>query len=398
LKRINKNILNYIPKLKVYSLWSLFRPESQEVWRKREIRETFPRYYLLLNNKAIARFILAKSFPSDDNIDFSLPNDDLWKIHGRLQQKFVKYVAEFDQSEKKDVAPSPVNNNYLELKIRLSNKILSPCKLCARLCERERLNGEFGYCLVPEESEIASAFLHMGEESVLVPSGTIFFEGCTFSCVFCQNADIAQGWPGKGKLKNKSHHLSKDLARIQISLTKKGARNLNYVGGDPTPNLPSILESFRDFNENLCQLWNSNHYLSNESLDLIVDLFDFWLPDFKYWESEFAKKVSKVFNYKEILTRNLKRCVETGSGEMIVRHLCMPGRIEKDTIPILEWIAKELHPTGKVMVNIMEQYRPTNKVPFESRYEDINRRITTTEYQLAIDKAEELGLKWREVS
>ncbi|OLS26550.1 MAG: hypothetical protein HeimC3_08690 [Candidatus Heimdallarchaeota archaeon LC_3] len=379
-------------------MWSLFRPDSMEVWKNKKIRDTFPRYYELLNKNAIARYLLLKAYPIDEELSNVFSENELWSIHNKIQENFGKFVNEYDRSDNHDVIPLSISNSFLELKIRLTSTLLSPCKLCARLCERERLNGEFGYCLIPEESEIASAFLHSGEESVLVPSGTIFFEGCTFNCVFCQNADIAQEWSNKGKLKNNPQHLSTNLLKVQTQLFNKGARNLNYVGGDPTPNLPTILESFQKFNENICQLWNSNHYLSEQSLKIIVDLFDFWLPDFKYWDNSFALKMSKVSNYREILTRNLKRCVEMGSGEMIIRHLCMPGRIEEDTIPILEWIANELHQSGTVMVNIMRQYRPANKVPFDKRYNNINRRITNSEYQLALDTVENLGLKWKEVS
>ena len=31
----------------------------------------------------------------------------------------------------------------------------------------------------------------MGEEAPLIPSGTLFFAGCTFNCCFCQNHDIS---------------------------------------------------------------------------------------------------------------------------------------------------------------------------------------------------------------
>jgi putative pyruvate formate lyase activating enzyme len=30
----------------------------------------------------------------------------------------------------------------------------------------------------------------MGEEAPLIPSHTIFFTGCPFNCVYCQNWDI----------------------------------------------------------------------------------------------------------------------------------------------------------------------------------------------------------------
>ena len=282
--------------------------------------------------------------------------------------------------------------NYLDLKIKLESLLECPCQLCERKCLRNRSNGEVGYCLVPENGSVASAFLHYGEESILVPSGTIFFNGCTFKCVFCQNWDIAN------KKYSSDNKLSENLTYKEKILAREGARNLNYVGGDPSPNIRPILQSWTNLNTNITQLFNSNHFLSLDGMKLIEDIFDFWLPDFKYWDNEFAFKLSKVKNYRETLTRNLKRCFDYGSGEMIIRHLVLPGRFEKDTKPILKWIKDELDPYGTVMVNIMSQYHPDYKVGNDQRYECVNRRIFDEEMNEAYQYAKELNLKYDIVS
>ena len=149
---------------------------------------------------------------------------------------------------------------------------------------------------------------------------------------------------------------------------------------------------------NITQLFNSNQYLSIEGMKIIEDIIDFWLPDFKFWNDRLAYKLTKVKNYRATLTRNLKRCFDYGSGEMIIRHLVLPGRVEEDTKPILKWIKDELDPYGTVMVNIMAQYHPAYKVGTDPRYEYINRRIFDEEINEAFQYAKELDLKYEIVS
>jgi putative pyruvate formate lyase activating enzyme len=73
----------------------------------------------------------------------------------------------------------------------------------------------------------------------------------------------------------------------------------------------------------------------------------------------------------------------------------MPGRVEADTLPILEWVAEN---TPKALVNIMGQYRPAYKVHHEAQYRDFRRVASRKEMQKAFDKADELGILWRPVS
>jgi putative pyruvate formate lyase activating enzyme len=236
--------------------------------------------------------------------------------------------------------------------------------------------------------------LHIGKEPPLVPSGTIFFSSCTFKCVFCQNWSISQEWKRNTKIIEGIEVDSSQLARIQNQLVKEGAININWVGGDPTPNIHNIIKSMQFLDINVVQLWNSNMYLTLESINLLVDIMDFWLPDLKYYDNEFAKCMSGVKNYWETITRNIKYSYTDGSKEIIIRHLCMPNRIQNDTFPILEWIAKEV---PLALVNIMAQYRPEYKV-HRGEYKDINRRVTTKEMHQARQYADKLEIAWQEVS
>ncbi|MHA1776467.1 MAG: radical SAM protein, partial [Promethearchaeota archaeon] len=235
---------------------------------------------------------------------------------------------------------------------------------------------------------------HMGEESVLIPSGTIFFSGCSFGCVFCQNDDISTA--GKKYPINMAGRkvTPNDLATLATTLINKGAVNINYVGGDPTPNLHTILSSSKFQTINVCQLWNSNFYNSFKALELLSDVIDLWLPDFKYGNNECAEKFSKIKSYWDVMKKNFTYIYKHGSRNIIIRHLVMPGHVECCSKPILKWIKDNI---PEVVVNIMGQYHPAYLVS-QGQYPEINRRITRAEMQEVFAYAEDLGLEFRSVS
>ncbi len=372
------------------------RPDSHSVWKILEVVKRLNRYYQLIHEEKIARYLLTKALPIDIDLQTDLPV--LWHEHERLASEFSTFIIEYDEGAQANVVPEPVKPSFLDLKIKIADEILKECCFCERQCKKNREAGELGVCKVGKDAIISSAFLHMGEETVLVPSGTIFFSGCTFKCVFCQNYSISQEWRDRqsGKIRDGVNRTPQQIALIAGALAREGARNINWVGGDPTSNLHVILHVLQDFEKNICQLWNSNMYLSTEGMKLLLEVMDFWLPDLKYADNDFAKRMSKIPNYWEIITRNIKMAHDKGSGEMVVRHLVMPGRIEADTYPILEWCSKSV---PKALVNVMGQYRPMHRVRrYPDKYKDINRGITYEELTLAREKADELNILWKPVS
>ncbi|MEJ2279859.1 MAG: radical SAM protein [Candidatus Lokiarchaeota archaeon] len=341
-----------------------------------------------MDGKKIARYLIAKSIKCDFNADNSL--GELQELLKNKSNEFQRLMdLETENLQNRDVQ----KNSYIDLVVHLAKRYLKHCILCERRCGINRLLGEKGVCLLTQDAYVSSAFLHWGEESVLVPSGTIFFQSCNFECVFCQNYDISQSWKNKRKLDEIARKVNpKDLANIAKDLGKKGALNINYVGGDPIPNLYTILRSLLFQDDNICQLWNSNFYMTEESLALILHLIDFWLPDFKYGNNKCARKLSGIDNYYDILTRNLKIIHDIGSGEIIIRHLVMPNHVECCSKPILDFIAKEI---PKAFVNIMGQYRPVFKA---SNFPEINRRPTSDEMTLVQNYANQLEILWKPVS
>ena len=369
-------------------VFRLLRPDASSVWQDENIISRFFRYKGIMDGTQVARYLIAKSL----ECEFS-PQDSLDNLEKLLKEKSIEFkdllVKEVPELKNREIIP----NSYLKLAETIANKYLESCIFCERQCKVNRIDGNKGYCLLTKDSYVSSAFLHMGEESVLVPSGTIFFQSCNFGCVFCQNYDISQAWKNRRAIEEVARKVNdKQLAILAEKLADKGAININYVGGDPIPNIHTILGSLLYQNINICQLWNSNFYLTEQSLSLIIDFIDFWLPDWKYGNNECGKKYSGIENYFDIIARNHKKVHDEGSGEICIRHLVMPNHIECCSKPILDYVAKEL---PKAIMNIMAQYRPQWK---SSEYPEINRRPTSQEMQEVKKYADKLGILWRPVS
>ncbi|ATZ61451.2 MAG: radical SAM protein [Methanosarcinales archaeon Met12] len=267
----------------------------------------------------------------------------------------------------------------LDSKIELAHKILQNCHFCERRCGVNRLAKEIGYCGVDAVSRYASEFLHYGEEPELVPSHTIFFTGCTFSCVYCQNWDIAH------RIAPEEPVLPEKMAELIAMRKYQGARNVNFVGGDPTPHLHTILQIMNKCNVNTPMVWNSNMYCSKEAMELLCGVIDVYLADFRYGNDECAQKYSNVKNYWDIVTRNFLAAY--GDAELIVRHLVLPSHIECCTKPIVEWIAEYM---PEVRFNLMFQYAPHYRA---NRYPELNRRLEYDERKKAFEIVRDVGLE-----
>lgn len=266
------------------------------------------------------------------------------------------------------------NKELLASLIEEVENIYEKCCLCEHLCGVNRYE-KSGKCGVINTS-IASNFFHYGEERMLVPSYTIFFSGCNFKCVYCQNWDISQRQAGI--------YIEPERMAKMIDDVYGKAKNINWVGGEPTPNLLYILKVLKKCNKNIPQIWNSNMYCSEKTMDLLKYFIDVYLTDFKYGNDECAERLSKIKNYWEIVTRNHK--IAYRQGEMIIRHLILPNHVECCSKAIIEWISENV---PNAMVNLMDQYYPAYKA---NEYEEINRRITIEEYSKVIKYAKKLNL------
>ncbi|MHA1972368.1 MAG: radical SAM protein [Candidatus Hodarchaeales archaeon] len=359
------------------------------------LHQRFNHYLGVLKGEKKVKYLIAKKTPVEKGGLSELSLEELWRIHSETRKRFNLLEERLESTNLRYEDLITPSISFLDLKAKISEKILEECHFCERRCGVNRIEGKVGFCRLPANAIVSSAFLHIGEEPPLVPSGTIFFIGCTFKCVFCQNWTISQEWGDVSNIREGNFIDPKSLSKIMQKLATRGARNINWVGGDPTPNIFTILESLKHFKINTIQLWNSNMYLSKEGMELLIDIIDFWLPDLKFSSDTFAYEMTKAKNYWEYVTRNIKFAYDYGSKEMIIRHLIMPNRLQEDTIPILDWCAKNV---PKASVNIMGQWRPEHKISSSQKFKYLNRRISSHELVQARNYADKLQIHWREVS
>lgn len=273
------------------------------------------------------------------------------------------------------------------------SKIYENCSLCPRNCHIDRTSS-FGFCQSSSQIKAARAALHHWEEPCISGtrgSGAIFFSGCTLRCCFCQNYNISSETYGKEISEQK-------LARIFLELQNQGAHNINLVTA--TQYLPSILNAL-DLIKNQLHIpvvYNSSGYEKPETIRLLKDYVDIYLPDLKYFNSELSRKYSKAKNYFEVASCAIKLMIEQAGPPIfdsegilqkgvIIRHLVLPN-CRKDSITLLHWI-KETLPDKSYLISLLSQYTPFYK---SHEYPELNRRITTYEYESVLKEAISLGL------
>jgi putative pyruvate formate lyase activating enzyme len=241
---------------------------------------------------------------------------------------------------------------------------------------------------------ISSAFPHFGEEPPLVGShgsGTICLTHCNLRCVFCQNYDISH--LGEGKRVSSS-----ELAQLMIALQHGGCHNINFV--TPTQYVPQIMAALPEAIESglmIPLVYNCGGYESLEVIKLLDGVIDIYMPDTKFSCEEDAARYGNAPDYpqtlREVLLEMHRQVGDLMLDErgiayqgLLIRHLVMPHGVA-GTRGTMAFIARHL--SGNSYVNIMDQYRPRFRA---GEYSEIDRRISSREYQEAIEIATEAGL------
>lgn len=358
-------------------MWRLLRPDAAAILKDELARKSLTRYFAVVQNKKSAKFMIAKKLPAEFNKNDSI--DELWTHHARCIGELNRIEHEIGGGTGFLEIPTP-ETSFFDLKLEITRRILQNCYFCNRRCNVDRTKGEVGYCRCSASMEVSSIFEHIGEEPELVPSGTIFTMGCTMRCCFCQNWTISQ-WMEAG-VKRKPEDLAREVERLRL----EGCRNVNLVGGEPTPWLWQWLQTFKHVSKNVPIVWNSNAYYSPETAELLAGFVDVYLLDFKYGPGNCAQKISDAPDYWSVCTENHMKAKK--NGELIIRVLVLPNHLDCCTKPTLSWIAEHLG--DETRVNLMFQYRPEWRAYL---FPELNRRLTENERKKAVELVEESGLK-----
>lgn len=267
------------------------------------------------------------------------------------------------------------------------------CKLCPRNCNAERTAEDgAGFCKMPEAPIIARAAVHKWEEPCISGengTGAIFFSGCSLKCCFCQNYGISHKNSGKEVTRER-------LVEIIRELESENVHTIDLV--NPTHYSDVIIEALREYKPRVPVVYNSSGYDSVETLRRFEGLIDVYLPDLKFFDSEKSKRYAKCKDYFEKTSKailemhrqqpktvfNENGIIEKG---MIIRHLVLPSNVA-DSKNILLWIKNNL--PDDTYISLMSQYIPYGDA---GNYKEINRRLTTAEYEKVVDYFFEIGLK-----
>ena len=271
-------------------------------------------------------------------------------------------------------------------------KAYEACRLCPRECGVNRLHAR-GFCGCGQALKVARAALHFWEEPCLSGnggSGAVFFSGCTLGCVFCQNREISRNGFGKEITVGR-------LAEIFRELEEQGAQNIDLITA--TQFLPQVKKALEIGKEKrtIPVVYNCGGYEKPEALRELEGLVDIYLPDMKYASTDRAARYSGAKDYPEKAMKALKEMIRQcprpeydENGAMIkgvlIRHLVMPGGRE-DSVRVLRLLKEEL-PPGSFRLSILRQFTPTAAC---ENYPEINRRLTSFEYDRVIEEALSLG-------
>lgn len=291
---------------------------------------------------------------------------------------------------------------------------LACCHLCPRECGVDRLAGEKGYCRLGSTLLAARAMIHEGEEPCLIGksrdtafcdakeggkeknasrygAGAVFFSGCNLGCVFCQNEEIShegRGWAlPAGRLEE-----------ILLGLQEEGAATIDLV--TPTPWQPYIRQALQAVKGKLQipVVYNCGGYESAEALKELEGLVDIYLPDLKFFDPGLSARYAKAPDYFEKASaalremyRQVPQVVMDSSGQMkkglLVRHLVLPGA-SSDSLRLMDFLS-ETFPAGTIRISLLSQYTPYARA---SAFPEIDRRVTTYEYEKVVDYALARGL------
>lgn len=396
------------------------------IWDDPAIRDSLSWYVAVAENRRPAKFRIAATLAT--KLDPATAGEDA--LRAEIDRLTPIFLARWQAIRAGAPLPATADGpSLLELCRELAYRMLAHCNFCPWNCGVDRAAGtKLGACKLASTSRVSSHFHHTGEELFYrgtEGSGTIFFTSCNMRCAFCQNGDISTDKD------NGEETDPRTLAAMAWTLRREGCHNINWVGGEVVIHLHAIVDAIallgRDFAPtqaelkrarrtkadrsfwfdeapgnavydskfNAPMLWNSNFFMTPDSMKILRVLTDVWLPDFKFGPGRCAMTLARTPWYWETVTRNLALIAEWGE-DFSIRHLVMPNHVECCTYPVLEWIAEHV---PAAPVNVMAQFHPDNFCDptsdrYREKYAEIARRPTRAELHDLWQRAHELGLKF----
>ena len=151
-------------------------------------------------------------------------------------------------------------------------------------------------------------------------------------------------------------------------------------------------------------VWNSSGYESVESLRLLEGLVQVYMPDFKYWKGDLARRYSGAEDYPAVARAAIKEMYrQVGPYEqdaeglmkrgVLIRHLILPGQ-DLSAMDVIDFAAEEF-PPDSVLFSLMSQYTP---IPGLEKFPELQSPIEPELNQRLISYMQRRGLEgyWQE--
>jgi len=135
---------------------------------------------------------------------------------------------------------------------------------------------------------------------------------------------------------------------------EQGARTLQWVGGEPTIHLSAILEAMAGCEDLPPVVWKSDFHGTSDAFALLDGVVDVYLADFKFGNDACARRIAGVDDYVRVVTRNLITAAD--QGDLIVRHLLLPGHYDCCFLPVAAWLGANL---PGVKFSVRDGYLPS---------------------------------------
>ncbi len=216
---------------------------------------------------------------------------------------------------------------------------LRRCELCAWRCRVDRLAGELGAC-GQTWPQIASATLHPAPPA----SFTIFIAGCNFTCLHCQNWNIAFAPAAGERPPPKPREVA--LTAVRWLMTPEallmGADRLFFSGGCPTTALPyieAVVAEARSIMPSLGVNFDTNGFLTPESLERVARFATSITFDLRAADDEVSRALSgapagPVLESAETVARRYRELL------FEFRILVVPGINEEEVPALSRFIAR----------------------------------------------------------
>ena len=193
---------------------------------------------------------------------------------------------------------------------------------------------------------------------------------------------------------------SEEFAAICLGLEKAGAENINIVtGSHAAPAIVLGIDAAREKGLTLPLLWNCSAYEGRETLSLLKDRVDVYLPDLKTLDKDLGARFFKAPDYPEYAEKAILAMLEARElsiqeglikSGLIVRHLVLPGFLGS-TRKVLRWFAD--HAQGRALLSLMTQYTPPCQTVERKASAAPTRCLGREEYNQVLDWLGEFGIE-----